>query len=89
MANSELLQQLHGYSLTTAEILYRLPDFPKLIQSFVWQDYDYAPEFPRLAEFLDYWRANLDGPLHRITVSHKRLVSPAELRYLDGRLVIH
>jgi uncharacterized protein Usg len=89
MANSELLQQLHGYSLTTAEILYRLPDFPKLIQTFVWQDYDYAPEFPKLVEFLDYWRANLDGPLHRITVSHKSLVSPAELRYLDGRLVLH
>ncbi len=89
MANSELLQQLHGYSLTTAEILYRLPDFPKLIQSFVWQDYDYAPEFPKLVEFLDYWRANLDGPLHRITVSHQSLVSPAELRYLDGRLVLH
>jgi len=89
MAKSELLQQLHGYSLTTAEILYGLPDFPKLIQSFVWQDYDYAPEFPRLVQFLDYWRMHLDGPLHRITVTHKSLVSPAEMRYLDGRLIVH
>lgn len=89
MPNSELLEQLHGYSLTTAEILYRLPDFPKLIQSFVWQDYDYAPQFPRLLDFLDYWRTNLDGPLHRITVTHKNLISPAELRYLDGRLILH
>lgn len=89
MEKSELLEQLHGYSLTTAEILYRLPDFPQLIQSFVWQDYDYAPEFPRLLEFLDYWQANLDGPLHRVTVTHKKLISPAEMRYLDGRLILH
>jgi len=86
---SDLSQQLQGYSLTTAEILYRLPDFPKLIQSFVWQDYDYAPGFPKLHEFLDYWSAHLDGPLHRVTVTHKGLVSPAEMRYLDGRLVLH
>jgi len=89
MSNSELLDQLHGYSLTTAEILYRLPDFPRLIQSFVWQDYDYAPEFPRLQDFLAYWRSNLDGPLHRITVTHKSLVSPAEMHYLDGKLILH
>lgn len=89
MANSELLNQLHGYSLTTAEILYRLPDYPRLLQSFIWQEYDYAPQFPRLADFLDYWRRHLDGPVHRVTVAHKSLVSPAEMRYLDGRLILH
>lgn len=89
MADNDLTEQLLGYSLTTAEILYRLPDFPRLLQSFVWQEYDYAPEFPRLLEFLDYWQANLDGPVHRVTVTHRRLVSPAELQYLDGRLILH
>jgi uncharacterized protein Usg len=89
MAKSELLQQLNGYSLTTADILYRLPDFPGLIQSFVWQDYDYAPEFPRLIGFLDYWRTHLDAPLYRITVTHKSLVSPAQMRHLDGHFVFH
>jgi len=29
---------LKGYSLFTAEILYHLPDHPRLLQSFVWQD---------------------------------------------------
>ena len=37
------VRQIAGYSLTTAEILYRLPDHPKLLQSYVWQDYDLAP----------------------------------------------
>lgn len=89
MPNSELMDQLLGYSLTTAEILYRLPDFPQFLQSFVWQDYDYAPEFPKLRGFLDYWQANLEGPLHCITVAHKGLVSPAEIQFLDGRLILH
>ena len=40
--------QLAGFSLTTAEILYRLPDHPSLLQSFIWQDYDVHPRFPRL-----------------------------------------
>lgn len=89
MPDNDLTEQLLGYSLTTAEILYRLPDYQQLLQSFIWQDYDYAPEFPRLVQFLDYWRMHLDGPLHRITVTHKTLVSPAELRYLDGKLVLN
>ncbi len=89
MPNSELMEQLLGYSLTTAEILYRLPDFPQFLQSFVWQDYDYAPEFPKLRGFLDFWQANLDGPLHCITVAHKGLISPAEIQYLDGKLILH
>jgi len=84
-----LSQQLLGYSLTTAQILYRLPDFPQMLQSFVWQDYDYAPEFPRLVAFLDYWHANLEGPLHHVTIAHKSLTSPAEIRYVDGKLVLH
>ena len=44
--------QLAGYSLTTAEILYRLPDHPALLQTFIWQEYDVHPRFPRLLGFL-------------------------------------
>jgi hypothetical protein len=39
-------RQLEGYSLTTAEILYHLPDHPHLLQSFVWQHHDLFPDFP-------------------------------------------
>lgn len=89
MPNGELMDRLSGYRLTTAEILYRLPDFPQLLQLFVWQDYDLAPEFPKLRGFLDYWHDNLDGPLYRITVARQDLISPAEIRYLDGSLILH
>src|SRR5678816_4297031 len=32
--------------LVTAEITYRLPDHPHLLQIFVWQNYDTAPDYP-------------------------------------------
>ncbi|MFW2392268.1 MAG: usg protein [Alphaproteobacteria bacterium] len=83
------VRQIAGYSLTTAEILYRLPDHRELLQSYVWQDYDLAPRFPKLKDFLGFWDANLEGPLYRVRVAHRALVSPAEFSFLDGELQIH
>jgi len=80
---------MKGYSLTTAEILYRLPDHPALLQTYVWQDYDMAPAFPRLQDFLGFWSRNLDGALYRVRVAHKRLISPLELPIVDGEFRLH
>ena len=81
--------QLTGFSLTTAEILYRMPDHPSLLQSFIWQEYDIHPRFPRLKHFLDFWSRNLDGKLYRVTVAHKRLITPAELRLVGDEFRVH
>jgi uncharacterized protein Usg len=81
--------QLAGFSLTTAEILYRLPDHPSLLQSYIWQDYDEHPRFPRLRTFLDFWAHNLDGKLFRVRVAHKKLISPAELRLVGDEFRVH
>lgn len=43
-----LQKQLDGYRLTTAEITYHLPDYPALLQKFIWQNLDLAPRFPEL-----------------------------------------
>ena len=83
IADRDFRAQLTGFSLTTAEILYRMPDHPSLLQTYVWQDYDIHPRFPRLMQFLDFWSRNLDGKLYRVTVAHKKLVTPAELRLLS------
>ncbi len=83
------LRQLEGYGLTTAEIHYRMPDQLSLLQMYVWQDYDVAPDFPVLNEFLQFWERELDGPLHSVTVAHKKLIHPAELQVRDGKFVIH
>ena len=87
--DSAFLRQIEGFSLTTAEILYRLPDYPRLLQSYVWQDYDLAPRFPKLTDFLDFWHANLDGALYCIRVTHRKLITPAEFRFVEGELRLH
>ena len=89
LPNKDLARQLAGYSLTTAEILYRMPDHPSLLQTFLWQDYDLHPRFPRLKSFLDFWTETLDGPLYRIRVAHRRLIQPTELRLVDGEFLLN
>ncbi|MDH3920560.1 MAG: usg protein, partial [Rhodospirillales bacterium] len=61
---STLGLQLRDYRLTTAEILYRLPDHPALLQSYIWQEYDLLPDYPVLHRFLDFWQRSLDGKLY-------------------------
>jgi uncharacterized protein Usg len=87
--SSDFEKQILGYGLTTAQILYRMPDHPMLLQTYVWQDYDLCPKFPVLQKFLTFWQKSLDGPLHSVMVAHSRLVQPAELRAVDGVFRLH
>ena len=75
---------LQGYSLTTAEILYHMPDHPAVLQSFIWQEFDMAPRFPALNKFLRFWSGNLDGQLHSVRVAARGLIAPSELKVADG-----
>ena len=75
-----LAKQLQDYRLTTAEILYRLPDHPEILQTYVWQDLDIAPRFPVLRKFLDFWKRELEGMLHSVVVSHCGLIKPRAAR---------
>ncbi len=86
---SGFLKRLSGYSLTTAEILYRMPDHPLVLQSFLWQDYDIAPEFPTLIKFLTFWRETLDGPIYSVRIGHSGLLKPAEVRTLSAEFPLH
>ncbi len=87
--SADFEKQIRGYGLTTAHILYRLPDHPLLLQAYVWQDYDLFPKFPILRRFLDFWQSRLDGPLYAVTVAHARLIKPTELRTIDGEFRLH
>ena len=80
---------IEGYGLTTANILYRLPDHLDLLQTYVWQAYDIAPRFPALHRFLEFWERELEGPLHSVTIAHKRLVSAHEVRVARTELRLH
>jgi uncharacterized protein Usg len=77
----QLTQQLKDYRLTTAEIVYRLPDYPALLQTYVWQDLDLAPRYPALQKFLDFWERELEGKLHSVRVGAAQLITPGLLRH--------
>lgn len=85
----DLLKQLNNYRLTTAEILYHMPDHPGLLQTFVWQEMDIAPRFPVLCRFLDFWSRQLDGKLHSVRVASTGIIGPAEFRFANSCLTLH
>jgi uncharacterized protein Usg len=87
MANLGL--QLKDYRLTLAEILYHMPDHPGLLQSFIWQDMDIAPDYPILRRFLGFWQRELDGKLHSVKVASNPLITPGDLRYTGADLLLH
>jgi len=76
-------KQLRGYRLTTAEVIYHLPDHLSLLQAFIWQIMDIAPNFPLVYKFLDQWEKNLDGQLHSVKVMSVSLIKPAEINFAD------
>lgn len=77
------------YRHATAEIIYHMPDHLDVLQSFIWQHLDIAPDFPVLRRFLEYWERNLDGPIHSVEVTRARLMRPEELRYTRHLLRLH
>jgi len=83
-ATRSLELQLQGYRLSTAEIIYHMPDHPGVLQTFIWQHYDIAPKFPELRKFLDFWQENLDGALHSVRVAHAELLTPGKARFAQA-----
>lgn len=84
-----LAKQLKDYRLTTAKILYHMPDHPTLLQEFVWQHYDIAPRFPELQRFLAFWDREIEARVHSVTVASAALITPARFRAVDGVMTLH
>ena len=66
---SDFEAQMRGKRLTTAEVIYYMPDHPSLLQRFMWQTLDVAPDYPRVHEFLEFWRREIEAVIHSVNVS--------------------
>jgi uncharacterized protein Usg len=86
---SGLELQLRGWRLATAEITYRLPDHPTLLQIFVWQHYDRAPDYPELRRFLAFWAEQIDGPLFSVRVGRTELLATPGYHHAAGVWRLH
>ena len=80
MRDGDFAKQLDGWRLTTAEVLYFMPDHPTLLQSFTWQTLDLAPRYPRLRAFLDHWRREIEAVIHSVQLASGEQLGPAQLR---------
>ena len=80
ITSSGFQAQLRGKRLTTAEVLYYIPDHPALLQSFLWQTLDEAPDFPRIQRFLEYWRREIDAVIHSVAITGCSQITPGHMR---------
>lgn len=80
---------LQGKRLVTVEIIYHLPDFPELLQSFIWQDYDLPPHFPKLQDFLHFWDFSIEGRLHSVRIGYAGALKTPVIRTADFLATIH
>ncbi|MEX2454454.1 MAG: Usg family protein [Rhodospirillaceae bacterium] len=86
---TDIERQLKGYRLTTAEIVYRMPDHLHLLQTYVWQSLDLVPDFPELRKFLQFWEREIEGPLHSVKVGNTELLAPGRTRHVDASFALH
>jgi uncharacterized protein Usg len=89
MTGSETRLMLKGYGLTTAEIYYGMPDYQHVLNSYIWQEYDLAPDYPKLFDFIEFWQRDLDGPLHSVRFTHRKMIGPGEWRNVVGEFRLH
>ena len=80
---------LKGYRMLTVEILYHLPDYPTLLQSFVRQHLVIAPRYPVLGRFLDFWNSNLEGQIHSVTVGATGPAIPSQMHNVRSVFHVH
>jgi uncharacterized protein Usg len=80
---------IKDYRLTTAEIVYHLPDHPEILQSYVWQAMDIAPDYPELHKFLSFWRRELEGKLHSVRVAANPLARGGRVRHANMSMALH
>jgi uncharacterized protein Usg len=88
-AGSEFGQRLRGSVMVTAEVLYYIPDHPRLLQTFMWQTMDVAPRFPRVSQFLDFWRREIEAVIHSVRVAHGEPLDIPDWRNAQGVITMN
>lgn len=87
--HEETKLMLKGYGLTTAEFFYHMPDHVHVLNSFIWQEYDIAPDHPRLFKFIEFWQEKIEGPLHSVRFTHRRMIGAGQWQNQVGEFHYH
>jgi uncharacterized protein Usg len=72
-----------GYSLVTINVIYYMPDYRHLLNEFIWQTLDKRPKYPRIEQFLGFWRREIDAVIKEIILTDLGTPEPADLRNIE------
>jgi uncharacterized protein Usg len=62
----------HSKVFLITRITYAMPDFPHIVNEFIWHMEDIAPELTRLNSFISYWQKNIEAEIRHIEVSQSQ-----------------
>lgn len=51
------------------QVVYYLPDYPSLLQEFVWGFDDKIPELYKTHKFINHWRQHIDAVISEVLIS--------------------
>lgn len=56
--------------LVLVGITYYMPDYTNILQTFHWQTEDVTPDLPRVHQFLNYWKDNIEARIKDVSISY-------------------
>ena len=57
--------------LITIDVFYYIPK-TLILNEFLWQLEDVVPEIPRVHQFLNYWKNNIDAKISEVLICHSK-----------------
>jgi uncharacterized protein Usg len=66
-----------------------MPDFRNVLNTFVRHDHDLEPEHPRLFRFIENWQDTIEGALHSVRFTRRKMISPGEWSNVVGEFRYH
>jgi uncharacterized protein Usg len=81
--------RMQGYSLVTVNVLYYMPDHRSLVNEFIWQCMDIKPRYPRIEQFLDHWRREINAIIKEVMISDSPVVDASRFTRVDALFRLH
>ena len=60
--------KLKRTELVFVGVTYYMPDYTNILQTFHWQTEDITPDLPRVHQFLNYWKENIEAIIKEVEV---------------------
>lgn len=77
--------ELEGYRLANLEVVYYLPDYSSLLNTFWWQMLDLPPYLPRTQKFLTHWHKEVKAVIKEVRIDIAANIRPG--RWANGVFV--